>query len=87
MEKPADQLVGSDELVRMLLNSTGEGIYGIDLNGNCTFANPACARLLGYESREELLGRNMHDLVHHSRPNGEAYPEKECRIYQALRQD
>lgn len=87
MAKPADQLVGSDELVRMLLNSTGEGIYGIDLNGNCTFANPACARLLGYESREELLGRNMHDLVHHSRPNGEAYPEKECRIYQALRQD
>jgi len=85
--KPADQLVGSDELVRMLLNSTGEGIYGIDLTGNCTFANPACARLLGYESREELLGRNMHDLVHHSRPNGEAYPEKECRIYQALRQD
>jgi PAS domain S-box-containing protein len=71
----------------MLLNSTGEGIYGIDLNGNCTFANPACARMLGYESRDELVGRNMHDLVHHSRPNGESYPEKECRIYEALRQD
>ena len=87
MAKPVDQLVASDELVRMLLNSTGEGIYGIDLNGDCTFANPACARMLGYESRQELIGRNMHDLVHHSRPDGTSYPENECRIYQALRQD
>lgn len=87
MSKQADQLVASDELVRMLLNSTGEGIYGIDLNGDCTFANPACARMLGYESRHELIGRNMHDLVHHSRPDGTSYPESECRIYKALRQD
>jgi PAS domain S-box-containing protein len=87
VSKQADQLVASDELVRMLLNSTGEGIYGIDLNGDCTFANPACARMLGYESRHELIGRNMHDLVHHSRPDGTSYPESECRIYKALRQD
>ena len=87
MTNSVDQLAASDELVRMLLNSTGEGIYGIDLTGNCTFANPACARLLGYESREQLIGRNMHDLVHHSRPDGSPYPEPECRIYQALRQD
>jgi len=78
---------GNDELIRLLMNSTGEGIYGIDLSGNCTFANPACIRLLGYENNAELLGQNMHNLVHHTRPNGEPYPEKECRIYQALRQD
>ena len=45
------KLAGSDELVRLLLNSTGEGIYGVDMNGNCTFANPACAKLLGFESQ------------------------------------
>jgi PAS domain S-box-containing protein len=79
-------LVGSDELVRLLLNSTGEGIYGVDLDGNCTFANPACARLLGYEIDAELLGQNMHELVHHTRPNGDPYPVEECRIYQAFRE-
>jgi PAS domain S-box-containing protein len=79
-------LAGNDDLARLLLNSTGEGIYGIDLEGKCTFANPACLRLLGFESDTELLGRNMHQLVHHTRPDGEPYPEKECRIYRAFRE-
>ena len=78
-------LAGSEELVRLLLDSTGEGIYGVDLDGNCTFANPACLRLLGFESDAELLERNMHVLVHHTRPNGEPYPVEECRIYRAFR--
>ncbi|NIR43869.1 MAG: PAS domain S-box protein [Gemmatimonadetes bacterium] len=82
----ADSLAGSDELVRLLLDSTGEGIYGVDLEGKCTFANPACLRLLGFEKDTDLLGRNMHELVHHTRPNGEPYPEKECRIYKAFRE-
>jgi PAS domain S-box-containing protein len=82
----AEKTVGSDELVRLLLDSTGEGIYGIDLDGNCTFANPACLRLLGFDSDAELLGRNMHELVHHTRPNGEPYPAEECRIYNAFRE-
>ena len=76
----------SDELVRLLLASTGEGIYGIDLDGNCTLANPACLRLLGFESDAEVLGRNMHELVHHTRANGDFYPVEECRIYRAVRE-
>jgi len=76
---------GSDELVRLLLNSTGEGIYGVDLEGNCTFANPACLKLLGLESDLELLGQNVHEQVHHTRANGDPYPQQECRIYQAFR--
>jgi PAS domain S-box-containing protein len=79
------RLRDSEEQVRLLLNSTGEGIYGVDLQGNCTFANPACARLLGFESDADLLGRNMHELVHHTRPNGDPYPMTECRIFQAFR--
>ena len=74
-----------DDLVRLLMDSTGEGIYGIDLEGNCTFANAACAKLLGFETKEELLGRQMHELVHHTRANGKPYPVEECRIYQAVR--
>jgi PAS domain S-box-containing protein len=75
----------ADELIRLLLDSTAEGIYGIDLDGNCTFANPACARLLGFESVDDLLGRQMHKLIHHTRVNGKPYPVDECRIYQAFR--
>jgi PAS domain S-box-containing protein len=77
--------LSGEDLALLLLNSTGEGIYGIDLDGNCTFANPACVGLLGFDSDEELLGRNMHDLVHHTRPDGSRYPIVECQIYQAFR--
>lgn len=85
--RPQDEgLTPSGELAQLLLNSTGEGIYGIDLEGKCTFANPACVALLGYDSDAELLGKNMHELIHHTRPNGEPYPEHECRIYQAIQE-
>lgn len=84
--KIEDELRGTEQFVRLLLNSTGEGIYGTDLDGNCTFANPACVKLLGYEDDESLIGKNMHALVHHTRPNGEAYPVEECQIYTSFRQ-
>ncbi len=83
---PAGGEIASDELVRLLLNSTGEGIYGVDLDGNCTFANPACVKLLGYERVDQLLDQHMHNLVHHTRPNGKPYPVEECCIYQAFRE-
>ena len=79
-----DALGGSDALASLLLNSTGEGIYGVDLEGDCTFANPACVKLLGYQSGHDLLGKHMHKLVHHTRANGDAYPVEECRIYKAF---
>jgi PAS domain S-box-containing protein len=84
--KVQDDLRQQEALVRSLLNSTGEGIYGIDLNGNCTFANPSCVKLLGFESDTDVLGKHMHDLVHHTRPNGQPYPVQQCQIYQAFQQ-
>jgi PAS domain S-box-containing protein len=63
-------LKASEEQVRLLLDSTGEAIYDIDLEGRCTFANPSCAKLLGYTNTELLIGKNMHDLIHHSYPDG-----------------
>jgi diguanylate cyclase (GGDEF)-like protein/PAS domain S-box-containing protein len=84
-KKTALELQGSEERMRTLLMSTGEAIYGIDLKGNCTFANEACVRTLGYSDASELLGRNMHELAHHSHSDGSHYPGKECHIYQAFR--
>ncbi|MCE5284202.1 MAG: CHASE domain-containing protein [Deltaproteobacteria bacterium] len=75
-----EALKKSEEQVRLLLNSTAEAIYGLDLEGNCTFANPSCLRMLGYEKPEDLLGRNMHQLIHHSRPDGTPLPIEECNI-------
>jgi len=78
------QLRESEEQVRLLLNSTAEAIYGIDLDGRCTFSNAACARLLGYGNPESLLGTHIHDLVHHTKPDGTPYPVQECPIYKAF---
>lgn len=75
------ELEKSEQQVRLLLNSTAEAIYGIDLQGNCTFANPACARMLGYADPDMLIGKNMHDLIHHSYADGQKMPVESCRIY------
>ena len=80
-----DALRESDERVRLLLDSTAEAIYGIDLDGNCTFCNPACVKMLGYDRPEDILGKHVHDLIHHTRSDGSRYPADECRIYQAFR--
>ncbi len=68
----------------LLLDSTGEGIWGIDLEGNCTFINKSAVQMLGY-GPEEVLGKNMHTIVHHTRPNGLPYPAEECPINGACR--
>ena len=54
---------------QLILNSAGEGIYGLDLDGNVTFVNPSGAKLLGYQV-EELLGQPLHEIVHHTNPQG-----------------
>ena len=64
----------------MLLDSTAEAIFGIDLKGNCLFLNPSCIKMLGYDHQEDLLGKNMHDLTHHTRADGSPYAKKECQI-------
>ncbi len=71
----------SEERVRLILDSTAEGIFGCDSQGTCLFCNPAAARLLGYDDPAELLGQNMHTLEHHTRADGTPYPIEECPIY------
>ncbi len=69
----------------LLLESTGEGIFGIDMQGCCTFINRAGAMQLGY-APDEVLGRNMHVLAHHSHADGTHYAEVLCPIFNAFRQ-
>ena len=66
--------------MEMLLDSTGQGIFGIDLKGNCTFINRATCELVGYRP-DEALGRNMHDLIHHHKPDGSVYPMDQCPVF------
>ncbi|MCW5605928.1 MAG: PAS domain S-box protein, partial [Burkholderiales bacterium] len=72
----------SDRLT-LLLESTGEGIFGIDLDGRCTFINRAGAETLGYPV-ERVIGRNMHYLIHHAHGDGRHYPVDECPIFRAF---
>ena len=71
--------------LNLLLESTGEGIFGIDNAGLCTFVNRAACELLGH-SAEAVLGQNMHELIHHTHADGRHYPEAECPIFNAFRQ-
>ncbi|HEY6837932.1 MAG TPA: ATP-binding protein, partial [Geobacteraceae bacterium] len=79
-------LAEQEEHVRLLLNSTAEAIYGLDTDGICTFCNPSCVRMLGYKSTEQLAGKNMHALTHHSRRDGTPYPVEECPIFRAFKE-
>jgi PAS domain S-box-containing protein len=78
-------IIDRDNRITALLNSTAEGIYGIDLNGLCSFANASAAKILGYASPDDLVGKHMHESIHHTRPNGEPYPVENCKIYNAFR--
>ena len=75
------QQLAKDRL--LLLESTGEGIYGLDRQGRCTFINSAASRMLGY-SPDELLCQDMHERIHHSSPDGGIYHRTRCHIHETL---
>jgi PAS domain S-box-containing protein len=80
-EKRARQ---GEEQVRLLLDSTPEGICGIDIDYRFTFCNPASMRILGYRAASEVLGRTIHQTIHHSRSDGAPCPQDECWITGAI---
>lgn len=69
--------------LEQLLESTIEGIYGIDRKGRCTFINDSAAAMIGYNA-EECLKKNMHDLIHHHKENSELYLIHECPIIKSM---
>ncbi|MCC5876489.1 MAG: PAS domain S-box protein, partial [Candidatus Sumerlaeia bacterium] len=78
------ELFRSRQKLELILTSVGEGIHGLDTDGNILFENPAAARMFGWDI-DSVVGRHSHSLIHHHRVDGTDYPVEECPIYQALR--
>jgi len=83
LEKARDSLKRVSHQNELILNSAGEGIYGIDTQGNVVFVNPAAAKILGY-GKEELINQPMHDLLNHAKPDGALYPRTQNPIFKTL---
>lgn len=82
--KTNDALKESSDRVQLLLNSTAEAIYGLDMQGLCTLCNTAFLRMLGYERTEQVIGRRIHDLIHHTHSDGTSCTFGDCRIFNAF---
>ncbi|MEI6305222.1 MAG: response regulator [Deltaproteobacteria bacterium] len=83
-EKSLQALRTSQYSLRLLLDSTAEAIYGLDKEGNCTFCNRSCLKMLGYSEESELIGKNIHEMIHHTRIDGTSFPIEECPILTTL---
>lgn len=84
LKKVQSELEKAQKKNETILNSAGDGIYGLDLNGCTTFVNPAAEKMLGFSS-DEMLGQSQHSLTHHSRSDGTPYAREECFIYSAFK--
>jgi PAS domain S-box-containing protein len=80
LQENQKQLEAALERAGLILDSAGEGIFGVGLDGKVAFINPAANRMLGYEP-EELIGEAVHAKIHHSRADGSVYPKEECPMY------
>jgi len=79
-QQTIDKLKHSQEQQHLLLNSTAEAIYGVSVNGTCEFVNDACLKMLGYEKESDLVGKNIHSMIHHTYPDGRPYPKESCHV-------
>ena len=68
---------------QLVLEAATEGVFGLDRDGCLTFVNPAAATMLGYQP-EDMLDQRMHDLTHHTRPDGSPYPVEECPVTRSI---
>jgi len=80
LQENQKQLEAAVERAGLILDSAGEGIFGVDLDGKVAFMNPAANRMLGY-GPDELIGEEVHEKIHHSHADGSGYPKEECPMY------
>ncbi len=78
-----DELTALKTQHSLILGSAGEGIYGLNSEGEITFGNAAAEAIIGWQTRK-VLGQKAHDVHHHSYPDGSPYPRDDCHIYAAL---
>ncbi len=83
LEESSMEMRRLNSQLRLLLESTGEGIYGIDKKGNCSFINQSALEMFGYE-REEIIGKSIHKITHHSHADGSPYPAESCPMHKAF---
>jgi len=84
-ERQRHETAEARKRLEMLLESTGEGIYGIDTEGKCIFVNGSAAAMLGHR-REDLIAQEMHQIMHHTDADGQPYPVEDCPIYRSFRE-
>jgi PAS domain S-box-containing protein len=80
---PEQELAGISHLNKLILESAGEGVYGLDAEGITTFVNPAAEKMTGFTAKE-MIGHCQHKLTHHSKPDGTPYSNLECPIYTSV---
>lgn len=83
-QQAAIAVQASETQVTLLTNSIAHAIYGVDMNGRCTFANDACINMLGYTEQSEIFGKSMHELIHHTCKDGTPCPRESCPIVRSL---
>ena len=74
------------ESLQRILDSAAEGLYGVDVAGRCTFINRSALQMLGYRAESDLLGRDMHALIHHSDASGRRLPSELSPISHSYRE-
>ncbi|WP_342528845.1 SpoIIE family protein phosphatase [Chryseomicrobium sp. FSL W7-1435] len=82
-EKPYREIERLSSTYERFLNTVGEGIFGVDPQGRLTFINDAASKMLGFR-RDELVGRLIHPIIHHTRKNGKPYYMEDSPIYLSL---
>lgn len=81
----AEALRDNQARLRLLLDSMGEGFYSVDRDGITTLCNAVFRRMLGFEREEDVIGRKLHGVIHHSHPDGSHYAGEDCPIYRSAR--
>lgn len=82
-EEATEEMARLSRRNQTILDSAGEGIFGVDREMRITFANPAVSRMTGHET-DDLIGEVSHELFHHTKPNGEVYSKHECPVYETI---
>ncbi len=83
VDQKTRELLETEARASHILQSSADGLFGVDRQGLVTFVNPAACRMLGFRT-EELVGKNAHAVFHYHWPDGRTYPEHECPIEQAM---
>ena len=85
VEARTKKIAEREEQMALLLASTAEGIFGLNQDGICTFANASALKVLGYDEHHALVGEKIHDILHHTKPSGDPFPAEECPIALAMK--